>query len=167
MIKSARRAAAASAVVVASIAMTAGPVSAATTYAEPQVAWVNQNVHVAPDGSAAYVVGKYKCYGGRTGTHLWVSVKQGPNVVAPDHTSSSDADAWYDTNWNFQNSEAGLTVDCDGQWHVERVTLKQEFGELKDGTAWVQWCLFDSTSSEENFPKGFGYNYGYRDVRVP
>jgi hypothetical protein len=94
-------------------------------------------------------------------------VKQGPNISEPDHTSSSDADAWYDTNWNFQNSDAGLTVDCDGQWHVERVVLKPEFGQLQDGPAYVQWCLFDSTSSEENFPKGFGYNYGFREVRVP
>ena len=136
-------------------------------YEDPEVAWVGNNVHVAADGSAAYVIGKFRCFGGSTGTHLWVSVKQGPDISEPDHTGSSYADAWYDTNWNFENSEAGLTNDCDGHWHVTRVTLKQVFGELVDGPAYVQFCLFDNTSTEDNFPQGFAQQYGFRDVRVP
>lgn len=148
-------------------ATSVGPVSAAPAYADPQVAWVNDQVAVAPDGSEAYVLGKYRCYGGEEGTHLWVSVKQGPGLSEPDHTSSSDADAWYDTNWNWEQSPAGLTVDCDGHWHVSRVVLKQEFGELTDGPAYVQFCLFDSTGNEDNFPQGFAYDYGWRTVRVP
>ncbi len=136
-------------------------------YHDPQVAWTNKNVHVSPDGSKAYVLGKYRCWGGRAGTHLWVSVKQGPRLSEPDHTGSSYADAWYDTNWNFQNSEAGLTVNCDGHWHVTRAVLKNVFGELHDGTAYIQFCLFDSTGNEENFPQGFAQDYGWRTVRVP
>lgn len=130
---------------------------------EPQVAWTGVNIHVAKDGSAAWINGKYKCDGGREGTHLWVSVKQGANVD-PEHTSSSDADAWYDTNWNFGESEAGLTVDCDGHWHVSRVELRQEFGQLHDGIAFVQFCLFDSSGSEE---EGFAFDYSWKQVRVP
>jgi hypothetical protein len=129
---------------------------------EPQVSWTGMNINVAPDGSAAYINGKYKCDGGEEGTHLWVSVKQGQNVD-PEHTSSGDADAWYDTNWNFGESEAGLTVDCDGHWHVTRYELRQVFGELHDGIAFVQFCLTDSSGSEES---GFKFDYSWKQVRV-
>ena len=135
-------------------------------YADPQVAWTGHNVILAPDGSQAYVLGKYRCWGGRAGTHLWVSVKQGPGLSEPDHTGSSDAQAWYDTNWNFQNSEAGLTVNCNGHWHVTRYVLKPEFGELHPGTVYVQFCLFDHTGNEENFPQGFAFNYSWKPVRI-
>ncbi len=136
------------------------------SYADPQVAWTGKNVILSQDGSAAYVLGKYRCWGGRTGTHLWVSVKQGPNLSEPDHTGSGDADAWYDTNWNFENSEAGLTVNCNGHWHVTRYLLKPEFGQLHRGKAYVQFCLFDSTGNEENFPQGFAYDYSWKQVRI-
>ena len=149
------------------LALGSPAMAAPASYADPAVAWTGNNVHVAPDGSAAYLIGKYRCYGGRTGTHLWVSVKQGPNLSEPDHTGSSDADAWYDTNWNFEQSEAGLTVDCDGHWHVTRTTLKQEFGTLVGGPAYIQFCLFDSTGTEDNFPQGFAQDYGWKTVRVP
>ena len=143
------------------------PGASAAVYEDPQVAWTGMNINVAPDGSAAYVNGKYKCYGGQEGTHLWVSVKQGPGLDA-DHTSSGDAAAWYDTNWNYsEDNPAGLTVNCDGRWHTTRYTLKPEFGQLVDGTAFVQFCLFDSTGSEDNFPQGFAFDYSWKTVRVP
>jgi hypothetical protein len=156
-------AAAGSAAALAAMGM---PSASAADYADPQVAWTGTTITVAPDGSAAYIEGKYKCFGGEQGTHLWVSVKQGEGLD-DEHTSSSDADAWYDTNWNFEQSEAGLTVDCDGHWHVTRYTLKQEFGELVDGIAFVQFCLFDPTGNEENFPQGFAFDYSWKTVRVP
>jgi hypothetical protein len=151
----------------AMVLLGAPSIAAPAAYHHPQVAWTGKNVHVSPDGSKAFVIGKYRCWGGRTGTHLWVSVKQGPGLSEPDHTGSSNADAWFDTNWNFQNSEAGLTVPCDGHWHVTRYTLKQEFGTLHDGKAYVQFCLFDNTGTEDNFPQGFAQVYGWRTVRVP
>jgi hypothetical protein len=144
------------------VALVAAGAPAATADA-PQVSWTGMNINVSPDGSTAYINGKSKCDGGRDGTHLWVSVKQGENLDA-EHTSSGDADAWYDTNWNFGESEAGLTVDCDGHWHVTRYELRQEFGELHDGIAFVQFCLFDSTGSEES---GFMFDYSWKQVRVP
>ena len=149
------------------LATPAAATAKAKAYQDPQVAWVGKNVHVSPDGSKAFVNGKVRCFGGRTGTHLWVSVKQGPRLSEPDHTGSSYADAWYDTNWNFEESPAGLTVDCDGHWHVVRVTMKNVFGELHDGSAYVQFCLFDNTSTDTNFPQGFAQDYGWRTVRVP
>ena len=150
----------------AALAAMSVPGASATEYADPQVAWTGANINVAPDGSAAYIDGKYNCYGGRENTHLWVSVKQGPGLD-DEHTSSGDADAWYDTNWNWESDPAGLTVACDGRWHVTRYTLKQEFGELVDGPAFVQFCLFDPTGNEENFPQGFAFDYSWKTVLVP
>ena len=135
-------------------------------YRPPQVAWTGMNITVSPDGGTAYILGKYNCVGGREGTHLWVSVKQGPGLDA-DHTGSGDAAAWFDTNWNFGESPAGLTVDCDGRWHTTRYTLEREFGDLTDGIAYVQFCLFDNTGNEDNFPQGFAYDYSWKQVRVP
>jgi len=125
------------------------PAMAAPVTSAPEVAWVNTNVVVSADRSEATVLGKYRCSGGEEGTHLWVSVKQGPRIDA-GHTSSSYADAWYDTNYNFtEDNPAGLTVDCDGKWHAERITVKQVagFGQLTRGEAYVQWCLFDSSGA--------------------
>jgi hypothetical protein len=162
VMKLGRKAAGAAAATVALLAT-----GAPTAHADgPQVAWTGLNIHVAPDGSAAYINGKYKCDGGQEGTHLWVSVKQGGDDLTFDNTSTETADvhAWYDTNWNFGQSEAGLTVDCDGHWHVTRYELQQEFGELVDGPALVQFCLFDSSGSEET---GFMFDYSWKTVRVP
>ena len=118
--------------------------ASAPAMAAPEVAWVNTNVVVSADRSEATVLGKYRCSGGEEGTHLWVSVKQGPGIQ-PGHTSSTDAAAWYDTNYTYTEDPAGLTVDCDGKWHTERITVKSVFGQLTRGEAYVQWCMFDST----------------------
>lgn len=167
MFASTAKAVAACGAALALVLLGAPSFAAPATYADPEVAWTGHNIHVSPDGSEAYIIGKYRCWGGRTGTHLWVSVKQGSGLSEPDHTSSGDADAWFDTNWNFEQSEAGLTVDCDGHWHVTRYTLKREFGDLVDGTAFVQFCLFDHTGNEDNFPQGFAFDYSWKSVRVP
>jgi hypothetical protein len=136
----------------------------AATADAPEVAWTGVNINVAPDGSAAYISGKYRCDGGEEGTHLWVSVKQGEGLSF-ENTSSSLADAWYDTNWMYSESDPdGLNVDCDGHWHVTRYELRQVFGELVDGQALVQFCLFDSSGSEET---GFKFDYSWKTVRVP
>lgn len=140
--------------------------ASAADYRPPQVAWTGNVINVSPDGTTAHILGKYNCVGGREGTHLWVSVKQGPGIDA-DHTSSGDAAAWFDTNWNFEESPAGLTVNCDGHWHTTRYTLKREFGDLVDGTAFVQFCLFDNTGNEDNFPQGFAFDYSFKRVMVP
>ena len=134
------------AVATGALVAASAPAMAAPTTSAPEVAWVNTNVVVSADRSEATVLGKYRCSGGEEGTHLWVSVKQGPGIY-PGHTSSSFADAWYDTNFHHQDSHAGLTVDCDGKWHAERITVKAVFGELTRGAAYVQWCMFDSSGA--------------------
>lgn len=137
----------------------------------PQIQWVNNNVIVsALDHNVATVTAKYKCYGGEVGTHLWVSVKQGPNIdPATGHTSSSDAASWYDTNWNSTPDGIPLTtLNCNGQWQVTRTIVKKSawgsFAQLQNGPAYVQFCAFDSSGSEET---GFAFDYGMRNVHVP
>jgi hypothetical protein len=137
------------------IALTAGavlgaqaaPASAASAVGEPEIAWVNDNVFLSADGSSATVLGKYRCSGGQPGTHLWVSVKQGPGIDA-EHTSSEFASAWYDTNYYFGQDPAGMTLDCDGRWHVSRITVKPVFGTLDAGSAYIQWCVYDSIGGD-------------------
>ena len=161
---------------VALLALTAGimtaPVSSAdtTTLPPPQVAWVGDIV--VSHGSNAYILAKFRCYGGRTGTHLWASIKQG----GPDPTAEGSgvlSNAWYDTNYQYANDPAGQTLQCDGRWHVTPFLLKRVdhpfgtdyvSGKLKTGKAWVQFCVFDSSATDDNFPTGFAYDYGWKHV---
>src|SRR4051794_39755480 len=137
--------------------------SAVTVSGTPQVAWTGRNVHVSPDGSKAFILGKYRCDGGQEGTHLWAAVKQG-NITPEDPSSETPGNVitgWYDTNWNFSEANpAGLTVDCDGHWHATRFVVKNVTGTLTDGPAVVQFCLFDNHD-------GFAFDYSWADVRVP
>ena len=56
---------------------------------------------------------KYTCFGGNAGTHLFIGVKQGPEVNATDHTSSQYAETFYSTNWNSDGP--GLSLNCNGR----------------------------------------------------
>lgn len=126
-----------------------------------EVAWVNDNVFLSADRSSATVLGKYRCSGGQAGSHLWVSIKQGPGIDA-EHTSSNYASAWYDTNYYFGQDPAGMTLDCDGRWHVERITVKPVFGTLDAGSAYIQWCVYDSVGGDasQNQFSGVKINHG-------
>ena len=145
-------------------ALVATPAQAASsTYQEPQVQWA-RNVHV--HGSTATVLAKYRCWGGNDGTHLWVSLKQGPKISAMTVNelvntpgTSGLADAWYDTH-------AG--IECNGKWQVQRYTVSKEFGTLHAGDkAFLQFCLFDSTAAsgpDADLSHGFAYNYRFVKV---
>ena len=72
------------------VALTAAPVAAArpsSAYQQPVVNWVQPTVVVRDEGTTV-VHDKYTCYGGNAGTHVYIGVKQGPEVNATDHTSS-------------------------------------------------------------------------------
>lgn len=165
----ARVAAGAVLALVTAMALPAGSASA-EELAPPEIAWVGD--HVVANGSNAYIQAKFRCWGGETGTHLWASIKQG----GPDPTaegSGMTSAAWYDTNYQYANNPAGQTIQCDGKWHVNRFTVKlvdhpfgtgYVSGELAKGTAWVQFCVFDSSATDDNSPTGFAYNYGWRTV---
>ena len=149
------------AAVTAAGAIAAAPAASAVTVSgTPQVAWTNRNVHVSPDGSMAWILGKYRCDGGQEGTHLWAAVKQGTVTPKDPSSETNTITGWYDTNWNFENDPAGLTVKCDGHWHATRFVVKPVEGKLHDGRAVVQFCLFDNHG-------GFAFDYSWVTVRVP
>jgi hypothetical protein len=67
-----------------------------------------------------------------TALHLWASVKQGPNIDPPEHTSSADARAWYET------PDAAVPT-CDGDSHVLRYTIYRENAAARGAlSGWVK-----------------------------
>jgi hypothetical protein len=120
--------------------------AAATAGATPTTihAGVVGDVRIDPnDASVAYVTGRYLCQGGDE-SHLWVSVKQAsggrPDPALRGEGSSQVANAWVQAH-----PIPGEDFSCDGEWHTQTFmvdTQKQGFGELGEGQAWVQFCLF-------------------------
>jgi hypothetical protein len=144
----------------------------AAGYQPPVVEWVSPVVHAQAGSNSAVVHGKYHCSGGNVGTHLYIGVKQGPQVNATDHTSSQYAQTFYSTNWNSDGP--GLRLICDGRSHNKSFVVKpdpyfwnaEHAPPLKSGKAFVQFCLFDSTNQGENDPNGFAFDYSMRKVVV-
>jgi hypothetical protein len=115
---------------------------------------------------------KYTCSGGSAGTHLYIGVKQGPQVNATDHTSSQYARTFYSTNWNSDGP--GLSLNCDGRSHNASFVLKPDpyfqnaasAPALGRGSAFVQFCMFDSHNTGEDDPTGFAFDYSMAKVVV-
>ncbi|MFF5235436.1 hypothetical protein [Dactylosporangium sp. NPDC000521] len=128
------------------------------TSGTPQVAWVKDTV--VANSNRATVTAKYRCWGGRAGSHVWVSVKQGGTDLEGEG-SSARAKAWYDTNWKYAQDPAGMTLRCDGYWQVQEFKLKRVEGwqGLVKGTAYVQFCAFDNKGN-------LAYNYDWKRIRV-
>jgi hypothetical protein len=95
------------------------------------------------DPTVAYVTARYVCQGGMTQeTHLWVSVKQTADR-GPDPRLKAEESSAISAAWSQNHPTADVT--CDGQWHVGTFTVSHEeygFGELQQGQAYVQFCLF-------------------------
>jgi len=153
----------------APLALVAAPADAThrPTYRPPQVAWVSD---AKVSGDTASVVAKYRCYGGNEGTHLWVSLKQGDEIAARTDEELSQmegtsqlARAWYDTN---VIDPTKVTLNCNGRWQVQRYTVGREKGQLYRGTAFMQFCLFDSTADPTGEDLSYGFAYEYRTVKV-
>jgi hypothetical protein len=157
------------------VALTAAPVAAArpsSAYQQPVVNWVQPTVVVRDDGTTVVHV-KYTCYGGNAGTHVYIGVKQGPEVNATDHTSSQYAETFHSTNWNPDSGVNALV--CNGRQHNQLFELRPDpyfaLGHpdappLSGGQAFVQVCIFDSTNTGEMDPNGFAFDYSMRTVVV-
>jgi hypothetical protein len=126
---------------------------------------------VAADAHTAVVTGQWRCSGGGY-AHLWVSVKQGPDVNDSTQTSSDYAKSWYDSNYKFADpaTPEGMTVACDGKEHTESFTVRRVMttpwgtrfnsAALKTGPAYVQFCV---VWGDED---GDGTSYGaFHDVK--
>jgi hypothetical protein len=141
----------------------------AATYHPPKIAWV-QNAYT--HGATATVQAKYRCYGGNKNTHLWVSLKQGRKISAmslADLTKSEGtsriARAWYDNN--LPRGRQDNQINCDGTWNVQTYTMAREKGHLRAGKAFLQFCLFDSTTNPDpEADPGPGFVFRYKFIRV-
>lgn len=141
-----------------------------SAYRPPAVEWVAPVVHANTADGSATVRARYHCSGGNVGTHLYIGVKQGPDVNATDHTSSQYARTFYSTNWNSDGP--GLSLNCDGRRHRASFVVKpdpyfwnaEHAPPLGAGPAFVQFCLFDSTNTGEGDPNGFAFDYSMRKV---
>ena len=147
--------------------------TAGTAFAEeePPVSTTATVTNVRPvvvfgfDNLVAFVRFNYKCVGTAKDNHLFVAVKQGPDVVVG--SSSSDAEAYYSTNWLSDRGTNKLT--CDNKTHVMRAVLLPDLQFIlsnsaaktlnTDDDAFLQICLFDST--------GLTMNYSMTDVVGP
>jgi hypothetical protein len=156
-------------------ALLAAPAAAArpsSGYHQPVVNFVQPTIIGHADGSATVHV-QYTCWGGSAGTHVYIGVKQGPEVNATDHTSSQFAETFYSTNWN---SDAGVNaLTCDGTRQNQFFEVqpdpffamaKPDAPLLSRGRAFVQVCIFDSTNTGEMDPNGFVFDYSMRKVVV-
>ena len=138
-----------------------GATAGKAEYHHPQVAFVG---HARAHGGKATLQAVYRCWGGNEGTHLWVSLKQGGGIkgktlaqLSKMEGSSKIARAWYDTN---VVDPAKVTINCNGKWQVHRYTVAREKGTMRNGKAFMQFCLFDSHSDPEGMSnKGFVFNY--------
>jgi hypothetical protein len=169
-----------------SLAFVAAPagasVSKAPTYTPPKVNFVMRTVIASSAGKGtAAVYASYRCSSvGQYPGHLYIGVKQGPQINATDHTSSQYAKTFYSTNWIDPDS-GGLTPRCDNKEHFQKWILKPDPywanaannpPKLKTGPAFVQFCLYDKSVDLENTdenappPPGFVYNYAMHPVRV-
>jgi hypothetical protein len=150
------------------------PAHADNGYQPPQVYSIAPIVH-ASSGTAS-VTATYRCFGGQGGgAHLYIAVKQGPKVNAQNHTNSSWATTYYSTNWNYFVDPAGLKPTCDGTVRTDTWILRDDPFWAHTGTApalrteaaFVQFCLFDSTSSgQEGDLTGFAFKYQMRGVQA-
>jgi hypothetical protein len=107
---------------------------------KPHISYVDPSIGF--DGDNAFVTGTFRCPDNGQHLHVWVSVKQGEDVKA--HSTSADADAWYDAHPGESDSQP---VPCDGAWHTLTYALSSEFGELEAGSAWIQFCLVNETET--------------------
>ena len=168
--------------IVAAAAAAVGLVAASTGVAQaarpwhgyhaPVVRWVAPVVHAVAANGSAVVHADYQCAGGNAHTHLFIAVKQGPQVNATTHTGSQWAKTFYSTNYNSDGP--GLRLNCDGRAHNKRFVLKPDpywanAGNnppaLHAGRAFVQFCLFDSTNSgADGDLTGFAFNYTMKKV---
>jgi hypothetical protein len=131
-------------------------------YKAPVVKWAG---HARTLGDHALVGARYRCFGGNVGTHVWVSLKQGPKITRMSlkqlkkaEGTSAISKSWYDTN---KTDPQLVYVVCNGKWQHQTFRLKKEKGHLHRGWAFLQFCLFDSHSdpTSQTSTKGFAFRY--------
>ena len=102
--------------------------------------------------TVATVHARYICSGTPEQVHLWVSVKQTADRTADPRLSQEGSSA-ISAAWSDSHRDP---ITCDGKWHTDTFTVDQleratpnTFGPLARGKAWVQFCVFDATTTTE------------------
>lgn len=150
MTKFGRTAAVSAAAVAAVLATGAVPASAATSSID------FAGTVIRASGGAAVVPIVYTCTGGAQ-NHLYIGLKQGPNVSVEEHNSTEDPEAqintFYSTNW--KTDAAVNALNCDGREHRQTIVLKNQPGysssPFVSGPALLQLCMFDAGAPEGTF----------------
>jgi hypothetical protein len=96
-------------------------------------------------GAKATLKVRYRC-AKVTGAHLWVSAKQTKSGYSAARLmkegSSKTSAAWWDTHRE--------PISCNSAFHTATFTIdhveKGTKGQLKSGTAWVQFCITTGTT---------------------
>jgi hypothetical protein len=163
-----RRLGPAIALATAALALGAGP--AVADAPQPEVAYAG---HLVAGPGATTVSITYTCSSSPGAlSHLFVAVKQGPNVDTGEGSTSASADTFYSTNWK---SDAGPNaLNCDGVEHTQTIVLKPQPGfqasvpRLHSGQALVQLCLYDNVTQFNDFGEpldgGFAPQYTMQHV---
>jgi hypothetical protein len=97
------------------------------------------------NGAKATLTVRYRC-AKVAGAHLWVSAKQTKSGLSAARLmkegSSQTSAAWWDTHRD--------PISCNGAFHTRSFTIdhveKGTKGQLKGGTAWVQFCITTGTT---------------------
>ena len=138
---------------------------------QPQTAYAG---HLVAGPGATTVKIRYTCHTDPGAmSHLYVGVKQGPNVNTGEGSSSNSADTFYSTNWK---SDSGVNaLNCNGVEHTQTIVLKPQPGfvakvpRLHSGPALVQICVFDNVTEfgdEGPVDGGFGFDYSMQNVHA-
>ena len=140
-----------------------------TSTSDPSAAFPGGIVVGYGGGNDAIVPVAYRCTTKVTPlNHLFVAVKEGPNVSPQNPSSDPTTTAFLSTNWNSDSGPNAL--NCDGRRHIQLIVVKpQGFGPLKSGRALVQICVYDNVTgfTPEGEPiGGFAPSYTMQSVFV-
>ena len=156
---------------IAAAVVAGGSVAAGAATTPPNVAYAG-TVVAGPGAAVAKIT--YTCHTAPGAvSHLFVAVKQGPQVDTDAHSSSQYAQTFFSTNWK---SDAGPNAPrCDGVQHTQSVVLKPQPGfeaaapRLHSGPALVQLCLYDNVTQfgeEGPLDGGFAASYTMEQVHA-
>lgn len=135
--------------------------------------------HLVAGPGAVTVAITYTCDSSTSpANHLFVAVKQGPQVDPGEHSSSDFAVSFYSTNWKSDSGPNALV--CDDRSHTQTVVLKKQpvafwppsatQPPLHAGTALVQICVFDNMigdpDTDPNASAGFAPSYTMETVHA-
>jgi hypothetical protein len=165
-----RHLAAAAALATVAVALSSG--SAIADPPQPNAAYAG-SVIAGPGATVVKIT--YTCSSAASPiNHLFVAVKQGPDVNTTDQSSSQFAQTFYSTNWKSDSGPNAL--NCDGVEHTQAIVLKPQPGfapsvpRLHSGLALVQICVYDNVTQFGEFGEpldgGFAPSYTMEQVHA-